>query len=178
MFRVQHKTDIHDPGHQRVRLHPVVKHVKKVRCITEVGSGTDRIIADTHLLPHGDQCRHTRQDANRLAMHILITFVAWNTYLYRNIIGVKHAKTGDGCLQHFHRVPGDRRGLHNVTDVVFYPAMLAQLPVEALKLLRCWQLTIQQQVGGLFVGTVLGQIDNPVTAVGQDALLAIQVGDT
>ncbi len=157
---------------------PVMKHAEKIRGIAEIGSRAHRVIADAQLLPHRHQRRHARKDTNGLAMHILVTFVARAANLYRHIIRIKHSQAGNCGLQHFHRVPGNRQGLHDVVDVVFYPPVYAQLPVEALQLVRVRETSVQQQVGGFLVTAVLGQVDNPVTPVGEDALLTIQVGDT
>jgi hypothetical protein len=55
--------------------------------------------------------------------------------------------------------------------------MFAQLGVKPLELRHGRQLTVQQQIGRFFKSAVLGQVDNSISTVGQDALLAIQIGN-
>ena len=62
-------------------------------------------------------------------------------------------------------------------DVVLHPTVFAQLGLKSLKLSHRRQLTIEQQIGRFFKSAVLGKVDNTLATVGQDALLAIQIGN-
>ena len=68
--------------------------------------------------------------------------------------------------------------LHKVlAKVLVDECVVCDLVAPSLKLLRGWKVTEDQQVGNLEIARMLGQLFNRVSAVTQDAVLAIEFGD-
>ena len=68
--------------------------------------------------------------------------------------------------------------LHKVlAKVLVDEGVVCDLVAPSLKLLRGWKVTEDQQVGNLEIARMLGQLFNRVSAVTQDAVLAIEFGD-
>ena len=70
-----------------------------------------------------------------------------------------------------------RKELEEVLHVLVYQAVVADLVLEVVQLLGIGQFTIEQQVGDLQEGGLLGQLVDGITAVVQDTLFAIEEGD-
>ena len=68
-----------------------------------------------------------------------------------------------------------REALHHVPDPEADPAVHLHLLLKGRQLLRIGKLAPNQQIGGLKERALLGQLIDPVAAVGQQTLLAVDV---
>jgi hypothetical protein len=70
-----------------------------------------------------------------------------------------------------------RETLEEAAQFFVQQSVAADLGVEVSQLLGGRQLAVDQEVGGLQEGGVLGQLLNGVAAVAQDTCVAVDVGD-
>ena len=104
-----------------------------------------------------------------------VSLIPLRTVACTRIVGdlwVERGQCRDCSAQHVHGV----RGLHGLDDVEDRRRQLAgglQLGVDAGQLRLGRQLAVQQQVGGLLEGRVLGQIVDGIAAIAQLAGLAV-----
>jgi hypothetical protein len=79
--------------------------------------------------------------------------------------------------QHGHRVRIAREAVEEVAEILVQHRVHADLVLERAELILGRKLAVDQQEGGLEEARLLGQLLDRVTAVAQDAGIAIDVGD-
>jgi hypothetical protein len=153
-----------------------VEHIEEIFRVREIAARLDGIVAGADMVPHGDDDGDPGNDLDRHVVDVIevrARLRAGETLIAR----IEHAQARHRRLQHLHGMARRRQVFHHLPDVVFYPAVGAQLLVEGNELLPCGQATIEKKHGRLFEGAVLGQLLDRVAAVGKDTLLAVDTGD-
>ncbi len=90
---------------------------------------------------------------------------------------VERRQGADHRRQHRHRVRVAREALEEALDVLVQQGAV-DLVLEGGELVHVRQLTVDQQRGHLKEGGALGQLLDRVAAVPEDALLAVEVGES
>ena len=144
-----------------------VQHVQEVGGVAEVGVRFDRVAAVADVVVGCDQRRHLRGDAVAFAQGGLRRVVP--------DLWVEGGERGDGGAQHVHGV-GVADAADDVDHAARHFASAAHLGFEACQLLRGRQFAVDEQVGGLFEGGVLGEVVDRVAAVLECARATIDVG--
>ena len=175
MFGMQNQAGIHDLGMVGIRL-TALEHIKKILRRGQILSRRDGIIALTDVLPHRHNDRNT---GNNLHCHAVdVVHVLTDIHAAKTLIRwIKHPQTGHRRLQHLHWVAAGGQALHHLTNVELDPAITTQQGVKLRQGHGRGKLAIQQQQGGLFKGTLCGQLLDRITTIGQDPLITIDKGD-
>ena len=166
VLRVQDQAGVEDAGGQGVRL-PLGKHVEEVSGVGQIVAGLNRILALADQL----KGRHHRRDLGDQTDHRRIDVFG----IIEGAAGIEEPERGGAGLQGIHRVPLRREALHHVADAEAHPPVHLHLVLERRQLVCIGQFTPDQQEGRLQEGAAGSQLIDPVTAVGEQALLAVDV---
>ena len=86
-------------------------------------------------------------------------------------------ESGDGARQNGHRMRAVRERVEESAEVFVQEGVPADALVECGELVDARQITVDEEIGHLEIGRAFGNILDRVSAVPQDALVAIDVGD-
>jgi hypothetical protein len=93
-------------------------------------------------------------------------------------VEIEGRQGGDGGHQHAHGMGVVVEAFQEaLPHVLVDEGVVGDLVAPGGELLRGGQLAVQEQIGHLEIGRLLGQLLNRVTPVAQDACLAVEVGD-
>ena len=92
-------------------------------------------------------------------------------------VGIERGQGGGHGAQHAHRVGTERERIKEALHVLVHEGVHLDAVLEPVEPLLVGQVTVDEQVGHLHEGRLLGQILDAVPAVAQDALLAVEEGD-
>ena len=116
------------------------------------------------------QRRHLRDQPDDLHVADLVV-------LDRARLRIEGRERADRRQQHPHRVGVVAEALHELLDVLVHERVDRDLVRPVVELLLGRQLAVDQQVGDLEVGRLLGQLLDRVAAVLEDPLVAVDEGD-
>ena len=92
-------------------------------------------------------------------------------------VRVEGGQGGGHGAQHAHRVGAERERIEEALHVLVHEGVHLDAAFKPIEPLLIGQVAVDQEVGHLHKGRLLGQILNAVSTVAQDALLAIEEGD-
>ena len=81
----------------------------------------------------------------------------------------------NGGAQHVHGRSAFGCGPQQIDDGRVQLALVRQLPAKFLEFIRLGQLAVPQQVAGFFEGGIVGKFVNINAAIGEDALVSVNV---
>ena len=173
MVGVEDEEDVEGALEDRVDLvlADLPHHVEEVGGVGELVVGEDRRHPDAEAVAVGGQRGHLGDEPQDLLVAVLDVEDVLG-------LGVVRRQRGDTRQEHAHGVGVVVEALHEaLADVVVEEGVVDDVegPLVELGLVR--QLAVEQQVGHLEVGRVLGQLLDGVAAVAQDAGVAVEVGD-
>ena len=172
---VEDEQDVERPGQHRVGLEAGLGHLPHHR--EEVRGEVERVVrvdeghAHAEAVGGGGQRRHLGDQADDLLVAGLGV---------EDVLGVEveGRQRGDRRDQHPHRVGVVVEALEEaLAHVLVDERVVGDLVAPRLELRRGRQLAVEEQVGDLEVGRLLGQLLDRVAAVAQDAGVAVEVGD-
>ncbi|CAI8166668.1 MAG: Uncharacterised protein [Synechococcus sp. CC9902] len=168
VLRMQHQAAVKNARRERIRF-TLSEHVEKVGGVSQIVPGLDGI------LPFSDQLegRHHRRNLGNQTNNSVIDVLG----VINGPAGIKQPQGSRTRLQRIHRVATGREALHHVPNTEADPAVHLHCMLKISKLIRAGQVTPDQQVGRFQKTAVGRQILHRVTAIGEQALLTIDVAD-
>ena len=175
MVGVEDEEHVEGPGQGRVGLEAGLGDLPHHR--EEVGGELQRVVrvdeghAHAEAVGGGGQGRHLGDEPDDLLVAGLDV---------EDVLGVEveGREGGDRRDQHPHRMGVVVEPLEEpLADVLVDEGVVGDLVLPGLVLLGGRELAVQQQVGHLEVGRVLGQLLDRVAPVAEDALVAVEIGD-
>ena len=159
------------PGVRLVlELGHLVEHRQEVAGVAQVVVRIDvrlpRVVAERE----GGQRRHLGDQADDLD-------VAARRVLDPRGVGIERGEGADRRQQHAHGVGVVAEPLHEVLDVLVHERVDRDLVRPLVELLLVRQLAVDEEVGDLEVGRLLGELLDRVAAVLQDPGVAVEEGD-
>lgn len=145
-------------------------HAQEVLDVPEVVTRVDERVTDRLLVRVRRDRRQLGEQPDRGEVTLL---------LVERVVAVlvEGGQRGDHRGQHRHRVGVPREAAEEVLDVLVDQRVLRDLVLEGRQLVDLGQLAVDQQVRHLKEGGALGQLLDGVTAVPQNPLLTVEVGD-
>ena len=157
-----------------VRMHRRVEHhVQEVGAIAQIVPRVDKGLADRLLVGEGRDRAQFREQACRRDVDRLLALIA---PVLREF-GVEGRERDHHGRENRHRVGAVGKAVEEVAHVLVEHRVTVQQQRPFLALLRIRHLAVDQQVGHLDKARLGGQFLDRITAVAQNALLAIQIGD-
>ena len=132
--------------------------------------GVHERLADALLVGVGRDRRQLGEQAHRRDLDLLVVERV-------EAVLVERAERRDRRAEHRHRVGVAREAVEEGAQVLVQHRVPADGVLEAAQLVARRQLAVDEQVGDLDEGRLLGQLVDRVAAVAQDALVAVDVGD-
>ena len=153
-----------------LELGHLVHHAQEVAAVGQVVVGID--VGHPHVVAVGEggERRHLGDEPDRLDVAVLRILDVVG-------VGIEGRQRADRAEQHPHRVGVVAEALHEALDVLVHEGVDRDLADPLLELLAGGQLAVDEQVGDLEVGRLLGELLDRVAAVLEDAGLAVEEGD-
>ena len=174
MVGVQDEQDVERPLQPRIRLvlelGHLVEHVQEVAGVAQVVVRIDVRLPHVVAERERRQRRHLRDQPDHVGVADVLV-------LDLRRVGIERRQRGHRRAQHPHRVRVVAVALHELLDVLVHERVDRDLvrPLVELRLVR--QLAVDEQVGDLEIGRLLGELLDRIAAVLQDALVAVDVRD-
>ena len=92
-------------------------------------------------------------------------------------VGIKRRQRADRAEQHPHRMRVVAEALHELLDILMHHRVDLDVVLPALVMRAVGQLALDDQVRSLEIVALLGELFDRISAIAQDALVAVDIGD-
>ena len=169
---VQDEQDVERAFQARIglvlQLGHLVHHVQEVARVREVVVGIDVRLALGVAVGERRQRRHLGDQPDRLDVTVLRVVDVRR-------LGIERRQRADRAEQHAHRVRVVAEATEELLDVLVHERVDRDLVLPVRQLRGGRQLAVDEQVGDLEIGRLLGELLDRVAAVLEDAVRAVEV---